>query len=125
MIIIMKKDPLENYQVYIRASAFFENVFDDTKKMMSDIRGKELTRQLIRSAGSICANFEEGYGSDSTKHFRHYLTISRGSARETKGWYKRSKFFFDKALIDKRINEIDKIISLLVSMIETLKKNDR
>ena len=89
---------------------------------MIDIRGRELARQLIRSAGSISANFEEGYGTDSSKHFKYYLTISRGSARETKGWYKRSKFFLAEGLIEERTNEIDSIISLLVSMIKTLKE---
>jgi four helix bundle protein len=101
------KDPLNNYIVYIKASKFYDNVVKDTNKLLYDVRSIEITKQLFRSAGSICATIEEGYGRGSTKEFLRYLRISRGSARETKGWYIRSKHFLDKNLINTRLEEID------------------
>jgi four helix bundle protein len=93
--------------------------------MIDDDRGKEIARQLIRSAGSIPANIEEGYGRGLGKEFAYFLRISRGSARETKGWYKRSKRLLDPDIVYERMNEIDEVISLLVSMINTLENKEK
>lgn len=113
-------DPLLNYPLYLKALEFFKNVMKDTDLLMRDIRGREIARQVVRSAGSISANFEEGYGRGSTKEFSYHLRISRGEARETKGWYLRAKKFLPEELVTKRTGEIDEIIALLVSTIQNL-----
>jgi four helix bundle protein len=113
-------DPLKKYPVYVKALEFYDFVADDTDILLKDIRGREVARQLIRSAGSIGANFEEGFGRGSRKEFLRYLRISRGSARETKGWYMRSKKFLPEQLVTKRIDLIDEIIALLSSMVKKL-----
>lgn len=119
------RDNLENYVVYAKSNILFDKVFDDTDEIMFDVRGKELARQLVKSAGSISANIEEGYGRGYGKEFAYFLRISRGSARETKGWYNRAKKLLDPDLIDERMKEIDEVISLLVSMINTLEKKKK
>ncbi|MCK5561186.1 MAG: four helix bundle protein, partial [Thermoplasmata archaeon] len=86
---------------------------------------KEIAKQLVRSAGSIPANIEEGYGRGLGKEFAYFLRISRGSARETKGWYNRAKKLLDPSLLNERMKEIDEVISLLVSMINTLEKKEK
>lgn len=113
-------DPLENYPVYVKSLELFDLVVDDTDILIKDIRGREIARQLIRSAGSISANFEEGFGRGSQKEFSHYLRISRGSARETKGWYRRSKKFLPEGLIASRIDLINEIIAISTSMVRKL-----
>jgi len=118
------KDPLDNYLVYTKASKFYEKVLDDTDLLMGDGRGNEISKQLVRSAGSICANIEEGFGRGYKKEFIRFLCISRGSARETRGWYKRSRRFLGAEIIDDRLCEINAIISLLVAMINSMKKYD-
>ena len=97
---------------------------EDSEGLLKDLRGKEIFKQLIRSSGSISANIEEGYGRGYSREFIRYLKISRGSARETKGWYSRSEYFLDKQLIDDRKKELDEIISLLVTMINTLEEKE-
>jgi four helix bundle protein len=119
------KDPLENYPLYIKAMELFDKVCGDTDILIKDIRGREIAKQLVRSSGSICANIEEGYGRGSTKEFTHFLRISRGSARETRGWYRRSKFLLEKNTISERIKEIDEIIALLVSRFINWKINSQ
>ena len=113
-------DPLENYLVYTKANELFDKVMEDTNELLKDLRGKEIAKQLTRSSSSISANIEEGYGRGYSDEFIRYLKISRGSARETKGWYHRSKHFLDSTLIEQRKKEVDEIISLLVVMINTL-----
>ena len=113
-------DPLENYPVYTKAIELFDKVMEDTDRLLKDLRGKEIAKQLTRSSGSISATIEEGYGRGYSSEFIRYLKISRGSARETKGWYLRSKHFLGSTIIEKRKKEVDEIISLLVAMINTL-----
>ncbi len=78
-------DPLENYPVYTKSIEFFDCMWDYTEILMKDIRGREITKQLVRSSESISANIEEGYGRGSTKEFLYFLRVSRGSVREIKG----------------------------------------
>ena len=117
------KDPLNNYVVYNKAYDLYENVKEDTYKLEKDLRGREIARQLIRSAGSITANFEEGYGRGYTQDFIRFLKYSRGSARETKGWYLKSKNLLDQETLKQRIQQTDEIIYLLISMIKKIEQN--
>jgi four helix bundle protein len=119
------QDPLERYPVYQKALAFYDHVVEDTHVLMREIRGREIARQMIRAAGSISANIEEGYGRGSTKEFVHFLRIARGSARESKGWYRRARGFLPERSIEQRQQEVDEVIALLVSMIRTLEKRTR
>ncbi len=116
------KDPLLQYLAYVKALELFDRVIDDTNTMVNDVRGREIVKQLIRSAGSVSANFEEGYGRGTTKEFIHHLRIANGEARETKGWYRRSKKFLREDLIIKRMKETDEVIALISSMIKTLQR---
>jgi four helix bundle protein len=121
----VSEDPLDNYVVYTKASELYEKVLDDTNILMRDIRGYEITKQLVRSAGSICANIEEGFGRGYKKEFIRYLRISRGSARETRGWYKRSRRFLDANITNDRIERLNVIISILVAMINTMEDHTK
>lgn len=115
-------DPLLRYPAYVKALELFDLVLEDTDLLMHDPRGEVIMRQIIRCAGSISANFEEGYGQGTTAEFIHSLRISNGEARETKGWYRRAKRFLSKELIDQRIHQVDEVIALTSSMIGTLLK---
>ena len=66
---------------------------EDTDLLIRDLRGEIVAKQMVRSSGSISANFEEGYGQGTTPEFIHALRIANGEARATKGWYRRSKRF--------------------------------
>ncbi len=95
-------DPLASYKAYTRAQAFYPVVADDTDALMHDPRGVRIACQLIDAAGSMCANFEEGYGRATTAEFIHRLRIALGEARETRGWYERSRKFLSSQGRDAR-----------------------
>lgn len=82
--------------------------------MLADPRGKSIAQQLTRSAGSIAANIEEGYGRGYGKDYARFLRIALGSARETKGWYFRGRQILDEAVVAHRLDLIDDIIAGLV-----------
>jgi four helix bundle protein len=120
----MNNDGLQNYIVYKKAITLYNNILRDTDNLMNDIRGREIARQLVRSTGSISATIEEGYGRGYKKEFIRYLRLSRGSARETKGWYIRSNQFLNGSTVVNRIKVIDEIIFILTSMITNLENKN-
>ncbi len=115
------KDNLDDLRFYQASLKLWEACWQDTNILMRDFRGKEIARQLIRSVGSVSANIEEGYGRGFGKEYTHFLRISRGSARESKGWYKKSQFLLDESVIQERVASLDYIITMINRTIHTLK----
>ena len=81
---------------------------------MSDPRRKEIAKQLIRSAGSVCANLEEGHGRGFGKDNAYFQRVTLGSARESRGWYYRARHLLDAEVLQHRIRLLDEIIAALV-----------
>lgn len=120
------KDPLDNLRFYQQSLELFDQCWDDCEILMKDVRGREIAKQLIRSSGSISANIDEGYGRGFGKEYPQYLRVSRGSARETKGWYRRSSRLLDANVISEQSTQLNGIIAMISSTISTLeqKKNN-
>ncbi len=103
----------------------WDDCWNDCEVLGKDFRGKEVASQLIRAVGSISANIEEGYGRGFGKEYPQFLRISRGSARESKGWYRKSKFLLKEEVINERIAKLDSIISMVAKSIKTLEEKRR
>lgn len=111
----IRREPTWQFLGYRKALFLYELAWDDCDILSRDIRGKAITKQLIRSAGSICANMEEGQGRGYGKQRNWFFTISLGSARETKGWYWRAKRLLPKETLEERLALADEVIALLVN----------
>jgi len=55
--------------------------------------------------------------------FSHNLVISRGSAAESMGRYRRMKHWLPKDIVNDRVNRCDEIISILTTTIAKLRKD--
>lgn len=110
----IKREPIWQFWGYRKALFFYELVWLDCVRLMHDGRGKAVAHQLIRSAGSISANIEEGHGRGYGKQRNWFFTVAIGSARESKGWYWRSRHLFSSQVLDHRLALIDEVIGLLV-----------
>jgi four helix bundle protein len=115
-------DPLLRYPFYVKALELYERVIEDTDRPVRDERWRVIVRQLVRSAGSISANIEEGYGRGTSQEFAHRLKIARGEAYESRGWYWRSRRFLPAPLIENRQGQLGEIIALLSANITTLER---
>ena len=113
----IKKDAPWRFDAYRKALYMYDLVWPDCDLLMRDVRGREVTRQLIRASGSISANMEEGYGRGYSKDRDYFLRIALGSGRETRGWYVRSRHLLSAEVLDHRINLASEIIALLVTEI--------
>ena len=119
------EDRIEEIGFYKLSMELWNELWNDTETLMQDFRGKEIARQLIRSVGSISANIEEGYGRGFGKEYPQYLRISRGSARESKGWYRRSDHLLSSENIAARILKLDSIIAMETKSIQTLENKTK
>jgi four helix bundle protein len=63
-------DRLEDIEFYKIALTLFDDCWEDSSSLLSDIR--EVAKQLTRSIGSISANIEEGYGRGFGKEYSHF-----------------------------------------------------
>src|ERR1041385_4404910 len=106
-------DRLDELVFYQMSLELWDNFWKDSEHLLQDVRGKEICRQLTRSIGSVSANIEEGYGRGFGKEYPQFLRIARGSARESRGWYTRSKFILDKAIIQERDKKLASIIAMI------------
>jgi len=122
---IFIEDRLEEIGFYKLSMELWDEMWSDTEILMLDFRGKEIARQMIRSVGSISSNIEEGYGKGFGKEYPQYLRISRGSARESKGWYRKSSHLLNAEIIAARIQKLDSIIAMETKTIQTLEAKNK
>ena len=76
----------KQYDLENRTFEFAKKVRDFVKKLSKTIGNIEDGKQLIRSSGSIGANYIEANESLSKKDFVMRIKISRKEAKESKYW---------------------------------------
>ncbi|HID83895.1 MAG TPA: four helix bundle protein [Anaerolineales bacterium] len=122
----IRNDPLWRAEYYRLALFLYELVWDDIEHIRRDLRGKEIARQLIRSAGSVTANLEEAFGRgiDSADGQR-VLRIALGECRETRGWYFRLRRLLPQATLAARLDILTRLIAMLTAVHTTYRRKHR
>jgi len=113
-------DRLESFGIYQLACHLFEDFWNDAEILSRDFRGRELSKQQVRSLDSICANMEEGFGRGFGKELPQHLKISRGEARESRGRYERCHRLLPPETIAQRVATLTHIIGGLSKTIQTI-----
>jgi four helix bundle protein len=78
----------KQYDLEERTLAFAKRVRDFIKKIPRTISNIEYAKQLIRSSGSVAANYIEANESLSKKDFVMRIKICRKEAKESRLWLK-------------------------------------
>ncbi len=119
----LRNDPLWKSAHYRLAMYLYDLVWLDSAVINKDFRGREIVHQVVRSAGSVCANMEEAYRRGiGTAAFVRIMRIALGELGETQGWYFRSRHILDQETLDKRIKVIHQAIALTVTVINKNRK---
>ena len=114
----VKYGPLWSFYVYQKALFAYDLAWEDCDKLLKDTRGEMISRQLIRSVGSISANIEEGYGRGFGPDYAYRLRIAMGEARESQGWYWRAHKLLAQSVLDHRLSLLNEIVARLVPAIK-------
>lgn len=72
-----------------RTANLADTVFSLCKTIPYHVVDKEVIAQLVRSAGSVGANYIEANESLSKKDFYHRIRICRKESKETRYWLRR------------------------------------
>jgi four helix bundle protein len=119
----LRNDPLWKSAYYRLAMYLYDLVWLDSAVINKDRRGREIVYQMVRSAGSVCANMEEGYRRGiGTADFVRIMRIALGELGETQGWYFRSRHILNQETLDKRIKVIQEAVALTVTVIDKNRK---
>ena len=119
----LRADPLWESLYYRLAMYLYDLAWQVSEIIRMDFREREIAGQLVRCTGSISANMEAAYGRGlGSGDFVRIMRIALGEARESQGWYFRTRHILESDLIDRRISVIDQIISLLVNLIARHRK---
>ncbi len=82
----MSSDDGKKFDLEIRTFLFAENVRGYVDKLSGKITNIEIGRQLIRSAGSVGANYIEANEGLSKKDFLMRIKICKKEAKESRYW---------------------------------------
>jgi len=69
-----------------RTIIFSQEIIRLIKRIKISILNKNIIEQLLRSATSIGANYQEANGASSKKDFKNKISICKKEAMETKYW---------------------------------------
>lgn len=115
----LRNDPLWKSSYYRLSMYLYDLMWIDVELINKDFRGREIVHQLVRSAGSVCANMEEAYRRGiGTADYVRIMRISLGELGETQGWYFRARHILGSELLEKRIKVIQQTIALTVKVID-------
>ncbi|MDL1912138.1 four helix bundle protein [Chloroflexi bacterium CFX6] len=106
---------------YQKALYLYDLLWGDTEEWQKDERGQRLSRQIIGSSDSVCANIEEGFGRGFGKQLVQFYVYSLGSARETKGRIYRAKAFYTSEVLKKRLHLASEVVALILTEINRQK----
>lgn len=113
-ILLMSKELEDRFHNYAKS------VRDYCTKIKWDVINKEYIKQVIRSSGSVSANYTEASDDLGKSDEKMKIKISRREAKETIKWLDLTLTYEDKSLEDLKLRLIDegeqirKILSAII-----------
>ncbi len=114
----IKGGPVWEFYGYRKALFLYDLLWADCEYWQKERRGWAIVEQVVRSAGSISANIEEGNGRGYGRDYARFLKIALGSARETQGWYWRGRALLPEVVLQHRLAVLNEVIALLMTEIK-------
>jgi four helix bundle protein len=107
-----------NFDLEERTLEFAKAIIRFCKKLPHNLINKEIISQLIRSSGSVGANYREANDALSKKDFHHRIKITRKEAKESYFWLQlieeaNPDFVSDTKILLQESLELRKIFSTI------------
>ncbi len=113
----IRDDSLWKVKAYRFALYMGDAAWEDVQVLRGQRHLLSLADQLYRAVGSIGANIAEGYSRASGRDRAKFYEYALGSAREARDWYYKSRHILGSDIFEHRMNVLNHIIRLLITMI--------
>ena len=114
----MGSDNFKKYDLEERTFKFAKNVIDYVRSLPKGMVHSEIGKQLVRSSGSVGANYIEANESLSKKDFIMRVKISKKEAKKSQYWLKLSDpnktYEQDKIELMCECEELQKIFGAII-----------
>jgi len=115
----IRETAAKQYDLEERTLKFAKTIISFVNKIFKTIANNEISKQLIRSAGSIGANYIEANEALGKKDFLMHIRISRKEARESRYWLSlieinKNELEKERTLIIQETTELIKILSSIL-----------
>ena len=116
----MTKDEMKK-----RTKTFHIAVIKACEGFPKNTAGFEMSRQLIRSAGSVAANYRAACRGKSSADFIYKIEIVIEEADESMYWLEVSEEanLLNRLVTKPLIKEVNELVSIFVATVKTAKKN--
>ena len=115
---MLKTQNSKQFDLGERTLQFAKSVRNYTKQLPKTVENREDAKQLVRSSGSVGANYIEAEEALSKKDFLMRIKISRKEAKESVYWLKLTKpqdnQEEEKAALIQETKELTKIFGSIV-----------
>ncbi len=118
---------MEGNPVVQKSKAFAIRIIRLYQHLTTEKKEFILSKQVIRSGTSICANIRERIRAQSTADFQSKMQIALKEADETEYWLellKETDYISEKAA-DSMIADCEEMIRLIAAIVKTSKKRDQ
>lgn len=113
----IRGDSVWQVRAYRCARFLADLAWHDAGRLISDKRSLGVVDQLMRAVVSISANLEEGYSRGTGRDRARFYEYALGSARESRGWYYKSRHALGEAVVSHRMQLLTEIIKLRLTMV--------
>ena len=112
------------YDLELRTERFSLKVRDLCRLVKHDVINKVYISQLIRSAGSVAANYIEANDKLGEKDLRYKIRISKKEAKESILWLKHIQPPEEQSLLEEErkslINEATELMKIFAAILKKL-----
>jgi four helix bundle protein len=115
-----KTEKFRQYDLEERTLKFARAVIAFVRKLPKDVVNNEIIKQLVRSSGSVGANYIEANEALSRKDFLMHIKISRKEAKESRYWLNLIETDNEKIEKEKQIlcDEATQLMKIFGSIVE-------
>lgn len=113
----------KRYDLEERTLQFAQRVVEFLRELPGSIANREIARQLVRSSGSVGANYIEANESLGKKDFVMRVKICRKESKESAYWLKLAQLVSDEQQREREslIGEATELTKIFGSIIEKTK----
>lgn len=117
----------KKYDLEERSEIFSLNVRDFCIKLKKDVINIEYIKQLVRSAGSVGANYIEANDNLGTNDLKMRIRIYKKESKESRYWLKHTLTYDNILLEEERLKlfrEAEELMLIFASILRKLESKD-